>query len=436
MQIVALKDLHDKRLVSTLLRRDSPVKLLRDLCVLVLVKGSNIHQVNLKPSASCPEYRLWNDHIYDCNHVQGLIAAKTPKEPKTPIDKWMSEVTNTDVQVDAFRPESAAEVQESADTDMANKELSSVTKKPITKRARTARGNPNASNKAFIDFKKGHDDKEGMFLQNVTSFGDNQTIKSPSTGKGSESVRQPPSIEPPYMPPHAMPSVSLSTVPSMMSQQTLPSSATWNVVVRSSRSGSLVDISVPNEGCARDEATVVTANLQDNITIAKTRDVKNTMNQRKAPMQAFGGGDTALVKSFEGIIAPLLISARPRTGRVGFTVDIGRMLINQQYASSEFKNRSFKTSEFSSVLPKGRITGFEPVFTDMLTVRSAEAESILNVLMSQGRRLFQQQPISRKITYVFTCKAKDGDHIIIEYDGDGGFDVRSLLTLRHQFSAY
>ena len=436
MQIVALKDLHDKRRVSTLLRRDSPVKLLRDLCVLVLVKGSNIHQVNLKPSASCPEYRLWNDHIYDCSHVQGLIAAKTPKEPKTPIDKWMSEVANTDVQVDAFRPESAAEVQESADTDMANKELSSLTKKPITKRARTARGNPNASDKAFIDFKKGRDDKEGIFLGNVTSFGDNQTIKSPSTGKGSESVRQPPSIEPPYMPPHAMPSVSLSKVPSMMSQQTLPSSATWNVVVRSSKSGSLVDISVPNEGCARDEATVVTANLQDNITIAKTRDVKNTMNQRKAPMQAFGGGDTALVKSFEGIIAPLLISARPRTGRVGFTVDIGRMLINQQYASSEFKNRSFKTSEFSLVLPKGRITGFEPVFTDMLTARSAEAESILNVLMSQGRRLFQQQPISRKITYVFTCKAKDGDHIIIEYDEDGGFDVRSLLTLRHQFSAY
>ena len=436
MQIVALKDLHDKRRVSTLLRRDSPVKLLRDLCVLVLVKGSNIHQVNLKPSASCPGYRLWNDHIYDCSHVQGLIAAKTPKEPKTPIDKWMSEVTNTDVQVDAFRPESAAEVQESADTDMANKELSSLTKKPITKRARTARGNPNASDKAFIDFKKGHDDKEGMILENVTSFGDNQTIKSPSTGKGSESVRQPPSIEPPYMPPHAMPSVSLSKVPSMMSQQTLPSSATWNVVVRSSKSCSLVDISVPNEGCARDEATVVTANLQDNITIAKTRDVKNTMNQRKAPMQAFGGGDTALVKSFEGIIAPLLISARPRTGRVGFTVDIGRMLINQQYASSEFKNRSFKTSEFSLVLPKGRITGFEPVFTDMLTARSAEAESILNVLMSQGRRLFQQQPISRKITYVFTCKAKDGNHIIIEYDEDGGFDVRSLLTLRHQFSAY
>ena len=436
MQVVALKDLHDKRRVSTLLRRDSPVKLLQDLCVLVLVKGSNILQVNLKPSASCQECRLWNDHVYDCNHVQGLIAAKTPKEPKTPIDKWVSEVTNTDLQVDAFRPESAAEVQESADIGMVYKELSSPTKKPITKRARTARGNPNASNKAFIDFKNGHNDEEAMILENVTSLSDNQTTKSPSTGKGSESVRQPPSIEPPYMPSHTMPSVSLSKVPSRMSQQILPSSVTWNVVVRGSKSGNLVDVSVLNEGCARDGATVVTPSLQDNITTAKTRDFKNTMNQRKAPMQAFVGGDTALVKNFEGIVALLLISARPRTGRVGFTVDIGRLLINQQYASSEFKNRSFKTSEFSLVLPKGRITGFEPVFTNMLTARSVEAESILNVLMSQGRRLFQQQPISRKVTYVFTCKAKDGDQIIIEYDEDGGFDVRSLLTLRHLFSAY
>ena len=402
---------------------------------MVLVKGSNILQVNIKPSASCQESRLWNDHIYNCNHFQGLIAATTPREPKSPIDKWMSEVTNTDVQADAFRPESAREVQELADIGIVYRELSSPTKRTITKRARAARGHPNASNKASIDFENGHDDK-AMILKPMTSFGDNQTIKSPSTGKESESLRQPPSIEPPYMPPHAMPSGSLSNVPSRMSQQLLPSLATWNVVVRGSKSGNLVDLSVPNEGCARDEATVVAANLQENTTTAKTRVFKNTMNQRKAPMHAFGGGDTALVKNFEGIIALLLISARPRTGRVGFTVDIGRLLVNQQYASSEFKNRSFKTSEFSIVLPKGKMTGFEPVFTNVLTARSAEAESILNVLMSQGRRLFQQQPISRKVTYVFTCKAKDGDQVIIEYDEDGGFDVRSSSTLRHLFSAY
>lgn len=425
LQFVALKDLHDIRRVSTLLRRDSPVKPLRDLCVLVLVKGSNMLQVNLKPSAPSQESRLWNDHAYDCNHVQGLMAAKASKEPKTPIDKWVSEVTNTDVQVDAFCPESATEVRELADIGMVYKEVSLPTKRPITKRARAARGNVNASNKTFSDFENGHDDKEAMVLKNLTSFGDNQTIKGPSTGKGSECVHQPPSIKPPYMPPHAMPSNSLSNVPSSISQQILPSSATWDVVVRSGKSGNLVDLSVPNEGHARDEATVVASNLEDNITTAKARVFKNTMNQRKSPMHPFGGGDTALVKSFEDIVALLLISARPRTGRVGFTVDIGRLLINQQYASSEFKNRSFKTSEFSLVLPKGKMTGFEPLFTNILTARSAEAESILNVLMSQGRRIFQQQPISRKVTYVFICKAKDGDQIMIEYDEDGGFDVRS-----------
>ena len=424
LQVVALKDLHDIRRVSTLLRRDSPAKPLRDLCVLVLVKGSKILQVNLKPSASIQESRLWNDHADDCNHVQG-IAPKASKEPKTPIDKWVSEVTNTDVQVDAFCPESATEVRESTDIGVLDKECSPPTKRPITKRARAARGNVNASNKAFSDFENRHDDKEAMFSKGMTGLGDNQTIESRSTGNGSGSVHEPPSIKPPYMPPHAMPSNSLSNVPSRISQRILPSSATWNVVVRSSKSGNLVDLSVPNEVCARDEATVVAANLEDGITPAKARVFKNTMNQRKAPMHAFGGGDTALVKSFEDTVALLLISARPRTGRVGFTVDIGRLLINQQYASSEFKNRSFKTSEFSLVLPKGKMTGFEPLFTNILTARSAETESILNLLMSQGRRLFQQQPISRKVTYVFICKAKDGDQIIIECDEDGGFDVRS-----------
>ena len=244
LQVVALKDLHDIRRISTLLRRDSPVRLLQDLCVLVLVKGPNILQVNPKPSASWQESQLWNDHVYDYKHIQGLTAAKTPKEPKTPIDEWVSEVTNTYVHVDAFRPESAAEVREIVDVGTVYKEPSSPTKRPITKRARAARGNHNASNKAFIDFDKGHDDKEAK----MTSFSDNQTMKSPSMGKGSESVRQPPSIEPPYMPPHAMPSGSLSNVPSKMSQPILSSSATWNAVVRGSKSGNLIDLSVPNEG--------------------------------------------------------------------------------------------------------------------------------------------------------------------------------------------
>lgn len=403
--------------------------------MLALVKGSNIFQINLKPAASSREYWLWNDHVYNCNQAQGLIAGNTPKEPKTPIDKWVSEVTDTDAQVDAFRPESSAEVQQLAGMGMVYEEPPSPTKKPITKRARTARGHPDPFSKAFTESQYGHDNKEATIPENAARFGSHQTTGIISRGKESESLRQPPSIEPPYMPPRAMPSRSLSKTPSGMSEQLMPSSATWNVVARGSESGNLVDMSVPSEGSVKDEAMVLVSNLQ-NTKKAKTRDFKHTMNQRKAAGQPLLGGDTALVKSFEETITHLLVSALPRTGRVVIAVDIGRLLINQQHGSSEFKNRSFKTSEFSLVLPKGRTTGFEPIFTNMLTARSAEAESILNLLLPQGRRLFQQQPISRKVTYVFSCKAKGDDQIIVEYDEYGGFKVRPLLKSSHLFPTY
>ena len=426
MQLVALKDLNDKRLVTTLLRKDSLIKSLRDLCVLVLIKGSDIFSVNMKPAASSREYRLWNDHVYNCNQAQGLNAVKTPKEPRFQIDRWVSEVTDTDVQVDAFLPESTMEVRQSPGVGMVYKEPFSPTKKPITKRARTARGNPDAFNGAFTESHRRHGDKEAVTQEKVASSSSRQATEILSTFKESGNLHQPPSIEPPYMPPRDMRLHSLSEAPSRFSHPVISSSATWSVVTRDSKSGNLVDMSVPNEGCAKDGAMVVVDNLQ-NTTKAKARDIKHTMNQRKASTQASVGGDTALVKCFEETIAHLLPSALPHKGRLGFAADIGRLLITQRFSSSESKSRSFKTSEFASMLSKGNAAGSETMFTNMLTARSSEAESIVNLLVSKGRRLFQQQPISRKVTYVFNCKAKDGDQLVVEYDGNGGFNVSSLL---------
>ena len=426
MQIVALKDLNDKRLVTTLVRKDPLVKSLRDLCVLVLVKGSNIFPVHLKPAASSRESRLWNDHVYNCNQVRGLVAAKTPKEPKVQIDKWVSEVTDTDIRVDAFRPEFTMEVRQSPGVGTVKKGPFSPTKKPITKRARTARGNPDAFNGAFTEFQRRHDGKEAVTQERVASFSSHQTTEMLSTFRESGDFHQPPSIEPPYMPPRDMPLRSLSEAPWTLSQPLISSSATWSVVTRDSRSGNLVDMSVPNEGCAKDEAMVVVDNLQDNSK-TKARDIKYTMNQRKASTQASVGGDTALVRCFEETIAHLLVLALPRKGRLGFAVDIGRLLINQQFRSSESKSKSFKTSEFVSVLSKGNAAGSETMFTNMLTARSSEAESLVNLPLSHGRRLFQQQPISRRVTYVFTCKAKDGDQFVVEYNDNGDFQVSSLF---------
>ena len=427
---MALKDLDDKRPVTTLLPKDSPIKSLRGLCVLVLVKGSNVVQVKMKPAASSQGNHLWNDHVSDCGQAQDLIPAKTPKEPVTPIGKWVSEIT--DVQMDVFRPASAGEVRPSAAVGIVSQEPSLPTKNPTTKRARTARGNPDAFNGTLVRSQDGDDGKEATGQEHLADSSIHRSTGNVPTGKDRESQGHPPSIEPPYMPPLALPSRSAAKTPSIPSQQLMPSSAAWNVVVRGSKSGSLIDMSVPNEGRTRDgkpgnEATIVADKLRD-TTKVKARDLKHTMNQKKASTRAPVAGDTALVKSFEAATVQLLALTLPRTGRIGFAVDIGRLLIKQQGSSTEFRNRSFKTSEFSSVLPAGSATDFTPMFTNMLTARSSEAESILDVVLSQGRRLFQREPTSRKVTYVFGCKTKGGDDIVAELDDNGDLNVSSLTS--------
>lgn len=439
LQLTALSDLDDKRSVTTLLQKDLPIKSFRSLCVLVLVKGSKIVQVKLKPATSDQGSHLWNDLVSNCVQAQELIATKTPKESKNSIDKWVSEINVSDMQVDAFRPESVVKVQQSIDVGIVYKEPLSPTKKTTTKRARTARRNFEAFKESFVGSQNGHDGKEAATQESVTSFRDYQSTRNVSTDKASDSHHQPPSIKPPFMPPLAMPLRSLPKTPSMTSQQLILSSSSCNLVVRDSKSGSLIDMSVPNEkrdqgNKPESEAMIVIDSLQD-TTRFKARDLKYTMNQRKDSTQAFARGNTALVKSFEETSIHLLALALPRTGRIGFAVDVGRLLISHQCGSSEFNYRSFKTSGFSSVLPKGRTTCFEPMITNVLTARSSEAESIVNILLSQGKRLFLQQPASRKVTYVFNCKAKGGDRIVVEFDESGDFNV-STLILSHCHSSY
>ncbi len=437
LQLIELQNLSDKRPVTTLLQKNFPVKSLRGLCVLVLVKGSNIVQVKLEPqaklepAASNQGSQLWNDHMYKCVQAQDLTATKTLKEPETRIGKWVSDVTDSDVQMDVFRPEPAVEVQQSGDGQIVYHEPLSPTKKPTTKRTRIGRANPESLSKASVESKNVYDGRDATSQENM-KLNDHQSTRNVSTSKECEPQRQPPSINPPYMPTLAISSRSLPMTPSMTSQQLMGSSSTWNVVVRGSKSGGLIDMSLPNEGRAQDnksknEAMVVIDNLQ-NPNRVKARDLKHTMNQRKARTQALVGGEVALIKSFEETTIHLLALALPRIGRIELAVDIGRLLINQQRGSSEFKNKTFKISEFSSVLPKGKTTGFETIFTNILTARSSEAESIVDIVQSQGRRLFQQQPASRKVTYVFSCKAKGADRIIVEYDENRDFNV-SLLTL-------
>ena len=405
------------------------MKPLRDLCVLVLVKGSNIVEVRLQPATSGQLSHLWNDHVSDCCQAQGLVGTKAPIESKNAVDKWVSEIAVSRMQMDVFPPESGLTSQQSMDVETVCKDSLSPRKKQNTRRARVARGKAEASNHARIETQGKYDSKEGETQESVTSFKGFQPLRNVSARKAGESDRQPPSIEPPCMASLIMPSHSLPTVPSKTSQQPVPSSPTWNVV--DSKSGSLIDMSVQNEkrtqsNKPKDQAATVTGSLQNTAKV-KPRDSKFTGNQSKGSTQSVAEGYTALIKSFEENSVHLLALALPRIGRIELAVDIGRLLINQQCVSPDFKSRSFKTSEFSSIFRRERIADFKTMFTKKLTARSFEAESIVNILLSQGRRLFQQQPASRKVTHVFDCKAKCGDQIAVEFYETGKFNVSSWI---------
>lgn len=154
---------------------------------------------------------------------------------------------------------------------------------------------------------------------------------------------------------------------------------------------------------------------------------RRTMGQ-KAPSRALSGGNTALLKDFEESAKQLLALALPRRGPVVFEVGIGRLLINHQIGSAEFKTKSFSLSEWFSAFPVKRGLGrLETRFTPRLTTSLQDVESILDTRLPKARRLFEddtsEQPVLRTVNYVFSCKSKQGNQITIEVNEDGAFKI-------------
>ena len=154
---------------------------------------------------------------------------------------------------------------------------------------------------------------------------------------------------------------------------------------------------------------------------------RRTMGQ-KAPSRALSGGDTALLKDFEESARQLLALALPRRGPVVFEVGIGRLLINHQIGSTEFKTKPFSLKEWSSAFPITSGLGrLDTRFTPRLTTSLEDVESILATRLPKARRIFgndtSQQPILRTVNYVFSCKSKQGNHITIVVNEDGEFKI-------------
>lgn len=97
----------------------------------------------------------------------------------------------------------------------------------------------------------------------------------------------------------------------------------------------------------------------------ETRQIRHTMNQQKASTQ-MGSGNTALLRSFESSVSQILRCTRSHVGHVKLRANLGRILINHQTGSAEFKKQPFSPSQWPRVFPsQEEIGSLETVFTEM-----------------------------------------------------------------------
>ena len=194
-----------------------------------------------------------------------------------------------------------------------------------------------------------------------------------------------PSIQPPYMP-------AMSTTSSLTNISS--SQPVWaNTRVSGIKEGNLINLTAPvpaNERKAKN---------------SNSGDLRYTMKQRKAP--STNGpfqGETSVLKQYDDAAAQLLSTTRTTQGQVKLEVIIGRLMIDHQSGSSEFKKRTFAVGQWSTVfLNPSAPVRLRSFITNRLTSIGSDADFISQLKLSSGRSMFTPEPCERATFYRFKC---------------------------------
>ena len=444
-QMIALKDLkardpNDRRHGTTLFSRSSPlIDSLQDLLVIMILRGSKhvpVKQTRLQPEDVIGLPALTQNNQIVSQDVQPLSATSTGTGNQivaNPTSHWVDESTKTSLFLDPFKQASKAE-EPSSVAEMTYKEPVGLKKAPI-KRARVAKGmvkmkptvevpapqTLQVSAEVQIDA-----DRDNAFQQETTTvrsvpYKNDNSIEhenaAPTRHSANESVQpssckenqsSPSLTTSPMLPPEILPEPSEGLRSSISSTHSTPYIAElgWQTV-RRGQAGRLVDTSIPDK-----------------------LDTRKTMSQ-KAP-QGPRSGVSALMRQYEGAAKRMLAPATFHPGLVEFEVKIGRIFLNPNTGSNEFKKRQFGIPEWTSAFPSGpniNTSRIETVFTPRLTTSRSDASSISKLLLPHARPVFGQAQATRKELYVITCKARDSERVLIKVHKDGKFDVHGSATL-------
>ena len=207
-----------------------------------------------------------------------------------------------------------------------------------------------------------------------------------------------PSIQPPYMP-------AMSTT-SSFTNNSLSQPAWADKKVPGIKEGNLITLNAPmpsNERKAKD---------------ISSQDLRSTMKQRKAPLtNGPFQGETSVLKQYDDAAAQLLSMTRTAQGQVKLEVIIGRLMIDYQSGSSEFKKRPFAVGQWPTVFPNPsapvRLRSF---ITNRLTSFGSDADFIAQLKLSSGRSMFTPEPCERATFYRFKCFSTSRAHSAMVVD--------------------
>lgn len=255
-----------------------------------------------------------------------------------------------------------------------------------------------------------NDERNGHHLNATTSYANELWSLQPTNA---------PNIQPPYMPARS----TTSGAPSNANSE-----AQWaQARVSAATEGNLIDILSP----------ATSSREKQNIEAVNGRRFRNTMNQRKPSPRSVSqnlpnSGEISVLKQYDNVASQLLSLTRSMQGDVKLEVRIGRLLIDYQSGSSEFKKRPFAVGQWHLVFPN-RPEGvkLQSFITERLTSLGSDIDFIVQLKLASGRNMFTPEPCERTTFYRFTCTSRldPKRRVVFDIDEDRKVEIRSAEML-------
>lgn len=407
LQMVQMKDSLARKLDTTLFSATSPhVKLLPNYLTIEMVpEDGYCLQPSIRPRPSSRvACRLWDNQPYksygDGSYIADIYkygpgAATrtnegpngTPAMPTVPtVDQWVEQ--SAAAADNPFAP--LAPVEEPPEVGVTAEEVNIKHDPPIgrirhirTRKAKGIQDLPNVTQSVATSY-------DGMIPVHSASSSRSPSKSGSKAGEEYDDPRNedsastepsiveflvpnrplvPPPIEPPFMPdPSVASSEGRHDARPGWEAQTVTNVHTNTLLLGFDPDGPK-DLHEPPKQSSKVEVKQnikpfsIVEKLQQ-VNEVETRQIRHTMNQQKASNQV-GSGNTALLRSFESSASQILRCTRSHVGHVKLRANLGRILINHQTGSAEFKKQQFSPSEWPRVFPTQGTGKLDTVFTEM-----------------------------------------------------------------------